>query len=73
MLAKAFRLRELSWSFAIYAINEPKEKFVSAERRNQHPTRVRSPEELLRWPLIDLLAMPRLRNVLNPWLAGVIH
>ena len=26
-------------------INEPKEKFVSAERRNQHSARVRSPED----------------------------
>ena len=45
VLAKAFRLRELSWSFAIYTYYEPKEKFVSAERRNQHSARVRSPED----------------------------
>jgi hypothetical protein len=38
VLAKAFRLGELSWSFVIYASNEPKQKFVSAERRNQRPT-----------------------------------
>ena len=31
------------------------------------------PRRLLRWPPIDLLAMPRLRNVLHPWLADVIH
>ena len=54
-------------------INEPKEKFVSAERRNQHSARVRSPEDCCDGRLSHLLAMPRLRDVLNPWLAGVIH
>ncbi len=37
------------------------------------PSKDALPRRLLRWPPIDLLAMPRLRDVLNPRLADVIH
>jgi hypothetical protein len=47
----------------------------SSFRRNAETSTLQecAPQKILRWPPIDLLAMPRLRNVLNPWLANVIH
>ena len=45
-------------------------KSAIARTRNQHSAEC-APQKIL-WR-IDLLAMPRLRDVLNPWLADVIH
>jgi hypothetical protein len=44
VLAKAFRLRTFPEILQSPHVNEPKQKFVSAERRNQHARSVRSPE-----------------------------
>ena len=66
MLAKAFRRNFL---VGIHVMAS-REKLVR-RMRNQHLQECAPPEDFR--PPIDLLAMPRLRNVLNPWLADVIH
>ena len=47
----------------------------SSFRRNAETSTLQecAPQKIVAMAAIDLLAMPRLRDVLNPWLADVIH
>ena len=73
MLAKAFRLRELSLKFCNLRILTSASKVRFGETPKPARYKRALPRGLLRWPPIDLLAMPRLRHILNPWLANVTH